>query len=320
MYKKHEKYIFSPSDLTRFMESPFASWMDRYTMEFPDHAPAKDQADALVVSLQKRGFAHEDQLEAEFREQGLSVVKIEAESAVEKHKATLSAMNRGVDVIVQAHLEREEFAGFADFLVKVEGISDLGDFHYEVWDTKLAKQLKPTYVIQLCCYAEMLEAVQGIRPKQITVALGNGEKKALRTNDYFHYYQRLKQEFLSTQRSFDSKTMPDPADSKSWGNWSAYAQQLLTDKDHLFQVAAITRGQTKKLNRANILTMKQLVETDMERVPGTKTTVFQRLKKQAAIQKASVGLSTPLYEVQVPQEGEKQGLALLPPISIRCIL
>lgn len=315
MQKKHEKYIFSPSDLTRYMESPFASWMDRYTMEYPDLAPAKDVTDALAGSLQQRGFAHEDQLEAEFREQGLSVVKIEGESFDEKHKATLSAINQGVDVIVQACLQKSPFAGFADFLVKVGGNSDLGDYHYEVWDTKLSKHLKPTYVIQLCCYAEMLEAVQGIRPKYITVILGNGEKKALRTNDYFHYYQGLKQTFLSTQHNFDSKIMPDPSDSKSWGNWSTYAEQLLSERDHLFQVATITRGQTKKLNHVDILTMKQLVETDIERVPGINPYLFQGLKKQATIQKLSQGQDKPLYEVKVPEEGEKQGLALLPPPS-----
>lgn len=279
MYKKRDKYIFSPSDLSRYMESPFASWMDRYSLDYPHLSPAKDHADALAASLQKRGYAHEDNLEAEFKERGLSVEKIVAESIDKMKKATLSAMNRGVDVIVQAHLEGGEFAGFADFLVKVDGDSDLGSFHYEVWDTKLSKHLKPTYVIQLCCYAEMLETIQGIRPKKITVALGNGENKVLRTHDYFYYYQSLKQAFLSSQSSFDLKNMPDPAVSKIWGNWLTFAEQLLTERDHLFQVATITRSQIKKLNQANILSMQQLVETEIERVPGISPSKFQSLKK-----------------------------------------
>ena len=79
MYKKRDKYIFSPSDLSRYMDSPFASWMDRYSLEYPQLSPAKDHADALAASLQKRGYAHEDTLEAEFRERGLSVEKIVAE-------------------------------------------------------------------------------------------------------------------------------------------------------------------------------------------------------------------------------------------------
>ena len=228
MKKSNNKNHYSTTDLIRFMESPFASWLDRYALEFPHLAPAKDLQDALASTLQQRGFAHENQLEVSFKEQGLSVVKIEAENDIEKQKATLSAMNQGVEVIVQARLEMSGFVGYADFLIKVAGNSDLGDFHYEVWDTKLSKHLKPAYIIQLCCYAEMLEAIQGRRPKDITVVLGSGEKKTLRTNDYFQYYLGLKQTFLTAQTDFDSKNMPDPADFKSWGNWSSYAEQLLT--------------------------------------------------------------------------------------------
>jgi len=36
MQKEQNRLIYSPSDLTRFMESPFASWMDRLYREHPD--------------------------------------------------------------------------------------------------------------------------------------------------------------------------------------------------------------------------------------------------------------------------------------------
>ena len=307
--------LYSPSDLICFMESPFASWMDRYALELPHLAPAKDPLDPLSTTLQKRGFAHEDQIEISFREQGLSIVKIEGESDIEMHTATLSSMNQGIDVIAQARLKMSCFKGFADFLIKVPGNSNLGDFHYEVWDTKLSKHLKPTHVIQLCCYAEMLKAIQGILPKNITVVLGNGEKKALKTNECFQYYLRLKESFLSAQVNFDPGNMPDPADFKNWGDWSTYAEQLLTEKDHLFQVANITRGQIKKLNKSDILTMQQLVDSGIDHIPGIKESVYLKLKIQADIQVASRGQTKPQYKIIVPQKGEKQGLALLPPAS-----
>jgi len=132
------------------MESPFASWMDRYAIEFPHLAPEKDPQDPLSSTLQKRGFAHEDQLEASFREQGLTVVRIEGKNDEAKKNATLSSMKQGFDIIAEARLEMNGFIGFADFLVKVSGESNLGNYHYEVWDTKLSKYLKPTHVIQLC--------------------------------------------------------------------------------------------------------------------------------------------------------------------------
>lgn len=325
MYKQHGQFHFSPSDLTRYMESPFASWMDRFSIEHPDQAPEKDPADALMSSLAQKGYEHEDALEAAFLEQGLNVVTIEGESSDEKHANTLVAMRQGADVIVQARLELPPFGGYADFLVKVKyesessspskNKSSLGDWHYEVWDTKLANKLKPTFVIQLCCYAQMLESIQGCLPEFITVALGNGENERLRTSDYFYYYQTLKASFLHDHSNYSPDNRPDPADSKNWADWSNYAESLMIEKDHLFQVATITKGQIKKLNQAGINTMQELATTDIEYVPGINTIVLEKLKAQAKIQKQSAGNAIPRFEIITPAPNEKSGLALLPPHS-----
>jgi predicted RecB family nuclease len=315
MQLKHGKYFFSPSDLTCFMDSPFASWMDRFAMESPSIVPKKDPEDALKSVLQAKGFTHEDEHESIFRDQELSVFRVESTNSKEQAELTLSAMQNGVDVIAQARLENNQFLGFADFLIKVAGASKLGNYHYEVWDTKLASKVKPIFAIQLCCYSEMLEEIQGVFPQNITVLLGTNEKVSLRTSEYFYYYLELKKSFLSTHIQFNSNNMPDPAESKSWGNWSAFAKQLLIEKDHLLQVANILSGQIKKLNQADIRTMKQLADTNMENIKGINPLVFQRLKAQASIQIASAGKSTPKFKIIKPDDGERSGLALLPPQS-----
>lgn len=315
MQYKNRQYYFSPSDLTRYMESPFASWMDRYALECPSRAPEKDEDDVLMGTLQSKGFAHEDEQELRFKDQGLSVLKVEGATSKKQKDLTLSAMRDGFDVIVQARLESNPFLGFADFLVKVSGASKFGSYHYEVWDTKLANKIKPTFAIQLCCYAEMLETIQGLCPINITVALGNGEQAILRTSDYFHYYRELKKSFLSTQTQFNPDCMPDPAESMSWGNWSTFAEQVLKEKDHLLRVANILRSQIKKLSRAGIQTMKQLKDAKVKNVAGINPAIFQRLREQATIQIASAGKSTPKFKILLPDHGKQSGLALLPPSS-----
>jgi predicted RecB family nuclease len=320
MYKKIEQLYYSPSDLTRYMESPFASWMDRCLVEHPEQMPDKDPADALMSSLAQKGYAHEYTLESEFIEQGYRLVKIEGESVEIKSAKTIEAMKDGADVIVQAHLKLEQFGGYADFLVKVthaigQQPSLLGNWHYEVWDTKLAKKIKPTFVIQLCCYAEMLESLQGLKPEFITVALGNGENEQLRTSDFYYYYQTLKSSFIHDQNCFNLNDRPDPADSKNWGDWSNFAELLLQEKDHLFQVATISKGQIKKLSQVGIITMQQLVDSKLDHVSGINPIVLAKLKAQAAIQKRSIGSDTPHFEIIKPSQDEKIGLALLPPHS-----
>jgi predicted RecB family nuclease len=315
MQKKSGTYLYSPSDLTRYMESPFASWVARYSLESPSSAPQKDPVDDLMATLQDKGYKHEDVLENEFRSQGLDVKKIISGPKNNTFGESVKAMQAGHDVIVQACLEFGEFAGFSDFLVKVPGESNLGDYHYEVWDTKLASKIKPTFIVQLCCYAQMLENIQGVRPHNITVALGNGKKEILKTNDYFYYFLELKKSFLLEQDDFDEDKIPDPADSKSWGSWANYAEQLLKEKDHLIQVATITRSQIAKLNQAGIHTMQELADLHQCNIPGMHSEARERLQAQAAIQIASAGKEVPEFEILQPEEGEKAGLVLLPPKS-----
>ncbi|KTD42317.1 TM0106 family RecB-like putative nuclease [Legionella parisiensis] len=313
MYIKSSQLMFSPSDLTQFMESPFVSWIEHLAVAHPDLLPTPDEKDELIDVLQHLGNQHELELLALFEEQGLSVANLHRQPNT--YEATLTAMNDGVDVIYQAHLQLLPFQGYADFLIKKAGKSWLGDYCYEVWDTKLARSVKPGFLLQLCCYAEMLEAMQGSRTEYITVVLGNKEQRRFRTADYFYFYQNLKHQFLLTHQNFDPNACPDPAASKNWGRWSTYAEELLIKEDHLIQVATITSGQIKKLYQAGIKTMTALAHANCSWIKGIKPERFARLQAQAKIQKKSSGKEIPLYQMIPHVPGQKQGLALLPPAS-----
>lgn len=313
MYIESEHIIYSPSDLTLYMDSPFASWMERSALINSDMLSYVDEEDALMGVLQQKGAEHEQAILNSFLDRGLSVAQIaKGPNALED---TLAAMQSGVDIIYQAALFATPFKGYADFLVKVAGKSHLGDFHYEVWDTKLAKSVKPYFIVQLCCYADMLAAVQGLRPDHVVVVLGNAETIRCRTNDYFYYYKNLKNRFLQAHQTFSMTTRPNPADSSGWGRWSNYAESLLKEADHLCQIATITKSQIKKLNKAGIDTMVALVESNCDRIKGINTDVFSRLKAQAKIQKESFGKNIPLYQILLHDDHKKMGLSLLPPHS-----
>jgi predicted RecB family nuclease len=313
MYQNEKGIIFSPSDLTCYMESQFASWMEHHALICPELSPDSDPQDPLLSLLQKKGNAHELAILAEFQSMGLYVENLSGlENAVEK---TLNAMQQGADIIYQAALQKLPFSGFADFLVKVPGKSTIGNYYYEVWDTKLSKSVKPYFVIQLCCYTEMLADIQGKIPENIVIVLGNNEKIRLKTSNYFYYYQQLKQLFLSAHLNFDPAKHPNPADSTSWGKWKSYAENLLLDADHLSQIATITRSQIKKLNQAGIQTMQELATYIIPEGTGIHSSVLLRLISQAKIQKESKGLEIPLFKILEHKPNQKQGMALLQPLS-----
>ncbi|HHF7349264.1 TPA: TM0106 family RecB-like putative nuclease [Legionella feeleii] len=313
MYIETDQIIYSPSDLTLFLESPFASWMEHFALQEPKARTLADETDELLSVLQQKGMALEQKILNHFIDRQLTVVQIEKTGY--GFADTIAAMKSGADVIYQAVLSALPFKGYADFLVKVDGESGLGDFHYEVWDTKLSKTVKPHFLVQLCCYADMLEIVQGRRPDNVVVVIGTGESMRFSTNDYFFYYLNLKQRFLQTHQNFSPEHRPNPADSGSWGRWSEYAQALLVEADHLSEIATITRQQIKKLNKAGIDTMQSMVATPLERVKGINPDVFARLKAQATIQQNSKGCDSPLYQILLHESDKKMGLSLLPPSS-----
>ncbi|MCC5013791.1 MULTISPECIES: TM0106 family RecB-like putative nuclease [unclassified Legionella] len=314
MYIETDQIIYAPSDLTLFLESPFASWMEHFALQEPKALTLADETDELLSVLQQKGMALEQKILNHFIERQLTVAQIEKTGHA--FADTISAMKSGADIIYQAVLSALPFKGYADFLVKVDGASVLGDFHYEVWDTKLSKTVKPHFLVQLCCYADMLETLQKRRPDNVVVVIGTGETMRFPTRDYFYYYLHLKQRFLQTHQNFSPEHRPNPADCGSWGRWSDYAQTLLLEADHLSEIATITRHQIKKLNKAGIHTMQRMIETPLEqRVKGINPDVFARLKAQAAIQKNSKGCDTPLYQILPHESDKKMGLSLLPPSS-----
>jgi uncharacterized protein len=319
------QFLFSPSDLTTFMKSPFASWMDRASKDDVNIRAYKDKEDALLVSLQGKGLEHESafyqSLLSEHSEWTVCNIKdTSGDNTLLSIEQTKDAMQRGVNLIFQGCLTAGHFRGFSDFLVKVEGASSLGDYHYEVWDTKLSKSVKPYFLIQLCAYAEMLAHVQGVKPQQVKVVLGTGECVSFNTNDYYYSYLALKTRFLAMHNEFDLNNPPDPAHFAEWGDWTDYAKQSLIAKDHLIQVANISRSQIEKLNRADIYTLTALANTSLTSVPKLKDESLAKLKAQAAIQletqqRFAMGETSPAYALLPIDPILPKGLALLPPPS-----
>ena len=59
MYKNNETLMFSPSDLTVFLGSPFASWMERAKIEDAGFSIQADGDDPFLALLAEKGMEHE---------------------------------------------------------------------------------------------------------------------------------------------------------------------------------------------------------------------------------------------------------------------
>jgi len=196
--------VLSPSDLVRYLASPFASWMDRYYLENPNaFTPDEETEDARLIA--QTGNKHEHAVLNEFKSSAANLVEIPKNHPVLARTQTLSAIRAKVPIIYQAALEHGPFAGFADFLL----LDESG--RYQVWDTKLARSPKPHYAIQLCCYSEMLAAVTGTpMPDTFGLILGTKDRVVFRIEDFLHYYGHIKTGFLAMQKGFTGNLMDRP--------------------------------------------------------------------------------------------------------------
>ncbi|MBI4470626.1 MAG: TM0106 family RecB-like putative nuclease, partial [Acidobacteria bacterium] len=282
-------------------------------LDFPGEVQP-DPEDEGNTLFQTKGFEHEAGYLSQLKRDGADVCEISDRG--DRYSETIDAIRAGRGIIYQAALRHEPFSGFADFLVRAEGASKLGDYHYEVWDTKLAHKAKPYFLVQLCCYAEMIGALQEVRPAVVTVVLGNRHLRHFRTEEYYYYYLRLKQAFLDQQAGFHRDQKPIPAGEEECGRWSRHGLSIIESLDHLSQVANIRSTQIRRLESAGIKSMTDLARTRRTHIPNLNPTMLHQLRHQARLQLESKGLTYPGYEVLDPDPlNPRRGLARLPPPS-----
>ena len=147
-------------------------------------------------------------------------------------------MRIGVEVIYQAVLFDGRRLGFADFLRRVEEPSDLGNWSYEVWNTKLAGHAKAAAVLQLCMYSNLLGDYQGRAPSEMHLALVGvmGETVSFRVADYAAYYRMVAREFktvLDAAPAYPPVMAPEPVEHCGVSRWSEKCRAQWRAEDDL---------------------------------------------------------------------------------------
>src|SRR5207302_3039800 len=118
--------------------------------------------DPAVDVLVQRGLRHETAYVNHLQKLGLQILTRESSLGDARGlQRTVDAMRSGVGAIVQADLNGGRWRGRADVLSKVNQPSGLGDWSYEVVDTKLARETRGGTVLQLCLYSELVAEIQG---------------------------------------------------------------------------------------------------------------------------------------------------------------
>lgn len=219
-------------------------------------------------------------------------------------------MRASAEVIYQATFLREGLRGHADFLLRVDRPSDLGEHSYDVADTKLARRAKPYFTVQLCFYSELLAAVQGVEPESIHVILGDGEQHSFRLTEFSAYFRHIRDAFLAALSDGLPDTYPEPPPHCQLCRWRTHCDERRLADDHLSLVANINRRQRELLVESGIGTLAALGSADRLAVGGIAPDVLERLRSQAALQLAARRSGEHSYLLREPEQG--RGFARLP--------
>ncbi len=310
MQNRDSGRLYSATDLVNFLECEHVTSLDLQNLQSPLPRAEVDESTQLI---QQKGYEHEEAYVQHLRDQGLSVVDIAEgnESFPAKVAATLEAMHAGVDVVFQATLLQDNLAGFADFLVKVDRPSSLGNYSYEVSDTKLSRTPKAKFLVQLSFYSKLLTVVQGFAPVSMHIVLGDRSRRTYRCADYAHYFEALLERFLARMGEEGKATYPEPCSYCDLCRWNHLCKQQWLDDDHLSQVANITRSQILKLKGAGIDTMAKLAVLSPEvAVSKLQVGTLKKLRHQAFLQAEARRTGERIVEL-LPQEPGR-GLLRIP--------
>jgi predicted RecB family nuclease len=303
-----DQIIYSPSDLVRFVQSPYIAWMERARLEQPElYQP--DPEDPMLALLARKGDEHESACLESFRQRGITPTVIGRDNAFVE---TRRALESRAPLIFQAALCDEIFHGYADFLALRDPGIPGAPANYVVLDAKLARHVRPYFVVQLCCYADMLEHMTGQRPSQVGVIRGDGVEELLWLDDFRYYYRHVRSEFLRLMNRFPEGPAPVPDPMGELGHWRTHAEAWVKDHDHLSQVANITRGQIRNLEASGIDTLASLASADLSGVRGMEPLTYRRLQHQASLQVASTQKGEPVWERLPPEPGRRPALGALP--------
>jgi predicted RecB family nuclease len=161
--KRGEGILYSASDLVNYLECEHLTTLDLIDLETPLQKTADSEQAKLI---QDKGYAHEADFLEQLKGRHASLIDISKTGGTLQQKAatTLQAMRAGHEIIFQATLLDGSLFGHADFLRKVPRPSNLGDWSYEVLDTKLARSTKAKFIIQLGFYSALVGNRPGYAP------------------------------------------------------------------------------------------------------------------------------------------------------------
>jgi predicted RecB family nuclease len=301
--------LLTPSKITAFLDcGHYLTLRHRLEMGLLE---VRGGGGSMAKLLMEKGLAHEKACLAEYRARGRTVCEVPGKNRGERFSDWVARVGNpmadGYDVIYQMPFVHDGVRGVADFLVRITG--EDGIARYEPVDAKLARtEAKPGHILQLCFYADAIEALTGVAPINLHVWLGSGRVETVRLTAVHAYWRRLRRQLVAVMETdpSTSATLPEKCDHCAFCEFSEVCEAEWRSQDSLLFVANILKADRAALIADDRPTLAALAAC-VDLVPGIRPERQERLVTQASLQlqtRSATSSAPPVrFQPVVPGEG-----------------
>ncbi|MBI2220393.1 MAG: TM0106 family RecB-like putative nuclease, partial [Acidobacteria bacterium] len=315
--------VLAATDLANFLACKHRTGLD-LAAAMGTIDPPETRLDAALQLLRERGIKHERAYVDHLRGQGLNIVEIATDESPDVRVArTLEALKSGADVIYQGAFAGKGWTGYADILRKVPcgtGVrTSLGEYQYEPYDTKLARETRGGTILQLALYTELLAEVQGATPQRFFVVTpGNPfAVHEYRLADYAAYFRLIRAQMLEMLAkgpdALLAESYPEPVEHCDVCRWWDRCNSQRRADDHLSFIAGVGSSQRVELVSQGVTTLAAAgtlpVPVTFKPSRGARET-YDRIAEQAQVQLQQRTRNEPVFRILPVSAGE--GLCRLP--------
>ncbi len=189
---------------------------------------------------------------------------------------TQQAMQSGCDYIYQGVIMSGNLVGRPDLLVKTDGKSDFGDYHYVPMDIKLARvedtwddgneKVKKEHQWQILFYGDILEKVQGLRPQFGYIYKTKSRKLPVNLDKSTDQYRNALQKILSYQNKESADSIPALKGDCKLCEWRSVCKDWIVENNDCTQVYYVGGAMQQGLRKLGIKTPDDLAAQDPEKL------------------------------------------------------
>ena len=287
--------LLTPSKITAWLDCAHFLTL-KHEVEAGTRTVERSPFGEMAQMLLDKGLEHERAVLARYRGEGLSVFEVPERDTAGNESfqhwvdRVGDVLAEGHDIVFQMPFVHEGIRGIADFLRRVDG-AEAGTFTYEPIDAKLARnEAKPGHVLQLCFYAEAIEAATGRLPESMHIELGSGRSETVRVADVLAYWRRLRGQLarlLADDAQVD--TRPKPCDHCQFCEFELVCEADWRAADSLIHVAGVRNADRIMLQQDRVTTIAALAELDRDIVgldPARRDTFVRQARLQVQARNA----------------------------------